>query len=111
MFAFVQWDNNRVVETIKEESMTGKDRTCTCHIISTQKLIAIIIIVIPNVTVEVKEPEKQHTAETFKTRMVYEDSESHKETKNKFFLIIKRKNISKLMARLDLGKFLGRSLA
>lgn len=75
------------------------------------KTLAIVIIVIPNVTVEVKEPEKQHTAETFKTRKVYEDSESHKETKNKFFLIIKRKNISKLMARLDLGKFLGRSLA
>lgn len=38
MFFFVKWDNNRFVETIKEENMTGKDRTCTCHIISTQKL-------------------------------------------------------------------------
>lgn len=41
--------------------------------------LAILIIVIPNVTVEVKEPEKQHIAETFKTRNLYEDSESHKD--------------------------------
>lgn len=74
------------------------------------KTLAILIIVILHVTGEVKEPEQQHTAETFKTRNLYEDSESHKETKNKFFLLIKRQSISKLMASLDLGEFLGRSL-
>lgn len=70
------------------------------------KALALLIIVILNATVEAKEPEKQHTTETFKPRDLYEDSESHQETKNKFFLLIKRQNISQLMARRILGSFL-----
>lgn len=41
--------------------MTHKDSACMCHIISTQNFLAILIIVILNVTVEMKEGEKQQT--------------------------------------------------
>ena len=71
---------------------------------------AVLIIVILNVTMEGKEAEQQQAVKTFKARNSYGGSESHKETKNKMFLLIKRQNISEFIARMDLRKFLGRSL-
>lgn len=41
---------------------------CASHRISIQKIVAFLIIVIFNVTVEVKEGEKQQTVKTFKLR-------------------------------------------
>lgn len=37
------------------------------------KTLAILIIAIPNAAAKVKELEKQHTAETFQTRNLYEE--------------------------------------
>lgn len=65
-----------------------------CHIISPRRILAILIIVILQVIVDVKEGGKQQIVKTFKIGNLYECSESHRETKNKRFFSIERMSAS-----------------